>query len=225
MSLGPLALVLALTAWGTFVGFDLVTFPQGLFSRPLVTGLVAGWLTGDIAAGLRVGATLELFALEVLPVGAARYPDYGPGTVAAVWFATGRPWLNVLGFAVLLALGLALAGGWAMARTRRINGRSIERAAAGLAAGDPESIARVQRRGILADLERSLFLTLAGLALAWVARALLPLGNHAGLVSAVAVGSGLAAAASGAIRSAGRGRRLGWLVAGVLAGSLLAVGR
>jgi hypothetical protein len=39
----------------------------------------------------------------------------------------------------------------------------------------------------------------------------------------IAVGSGLAAAANGALRSAGRGARLKWLVAGAVAGLVLAV--
>ena len=76
--------LLALLAWGIVVGGDLVSGPQGLFARPLVAGTVAGALTGDIETGLRVGALLELFAFDVLPVGASRYPDYGPATVAGV---------------------------------------------------------------------------------------------------------------------------------------------
>jgi hypothetical protein len=39
----------------------------------------------------------------------------------------------------------------------------------------------------------------------------------------VAIGSGLAAAASGAFRSSGRGARLKWLVAGIGVGILIGV--
>ena len=39
----------------------------------------------------------------------------------------------------------------------------------------------------------------------------------------VAVGAGLSAVAGGAVRSAGRGARLRWLVAGAVAGIVLAV--
>ena len=61
---------------GVLVGLDLVSVPQAMTSRPLVA---ARWRArlGDPAAGLRLGAVLELFALETLPVGAARYPDWG----------------------------------------------------------------------------------------------------------------------------------------------------
>ena len=79
------ALVLTgLFVWGIVVALDLVSGPQALLSRPLVAGTVAGLIAGDLEAGLRVGMLLELFALDVLPVGASRYPDYGPATVAAV---------------------------------------------------------------------------------------------------------------------------------------------
>ncbi|MBA3761296.1 MAG: PTS sugar transporter subunit IIC, partial [Gemmatimonadales bacterium] len=74
--------VLSLLVWGTLVGLDLVSVPQAMISRPLVAGTVAGWLVGDVEAGLRIGVVFELFALDVLPVGAVRYPDYGPATVA-----------------------------------------------------------------------------------------------------------------------------------------------
>jgi hypothetical protein len=42
-------------------------------------------------------------------------------------------------------------------------------------------------------------------------------------LTVIAIGSGLAAAANGAIRSAGRGARLKWLAAGAVAGVVLAV--
>jgi len=47
------------------VGLDLVSVPQAMLSRPLVAGTVAGWLAGDLEAGLAVGVLLELFALDV----------------------------------------------------------------------------------------------------------------------------------------------------------------
>ena len=89
LGLSP-AVALSLVAWGTIVGVDLVSAPQGLLSRPLVAAAVTGWLLGDVAAGLQVGLVLECFALDVLPVGAAKYPDYGPGAVGATLYAAAR---------------------------------------------------------------------------------------------------------------------------------------
>nr|MBA2626511.1 PTS sugar transporter subunit IIC [Gemmatimonadales bacterium] len=72
-----IASIVLLLAWATICGVDLVSMPQVMLSRPLVAASVAGWIVGDLEAGLRVGALLEMFALDVLPVGAVRYPDYG----------------------------------------------------------------------------------------------------------------------------------------------------
>ncbi|HXE59015.1 MAG TPA: PTS sugar transporter subunit IIC, partial [Gemmatimonadales bacterium] len=114
IDIAPTTLAL-LCLWGTAVGLDLVSVPQVMLSRPLVAGTVAGCIVGDVEAGLRVGAVLELFALDVLPIGAVRYPDYGPATVAAVAAAGGAPgWQLGLGVAVAVGLATAALGGWGM---------------------------------------------------------------------------------------------------------------
>jgi mannose/fructose/N-acetylgalactosamine-specific phosphotransferase system component IIC len=212
-----------LSAWGALTGMDLVTFPQALLSRPLIACAGAGVILGDVATGLRVGVLLELFALDVLPVGASRYPDYGPGAVAAVVLASGGPWVEHLGIAALFALGLAVVGGWSLLWIRQVNGRMIQQAAAGLAAGDPGTIAGLQRRGLAGDLIRSLGLSAAALLLAQALHPVLPGGPRFALVTAAAVGAGVAAAAGGAIRAAGRGARLRWLVVGTGIGLIAAV--
>lgn len=212
-----------LAAWGTLTGMDLVTFPQGLLSRPTVACAGAGLILGDVETGLRVGVLLELFALDVLPVGAARYPDYGPGSVGAVLLATGTPWAETLGIAALFALGLAVLGGWSLVWLRRANGRMVRQYAAGLAAGDAATIARAQWRGLAGDLIRSLGLSVVALLLATTLQPLLPGGPRFALVTAAAVGAGVAAAAGGAIRAAGRDARLRWLAVGTGVGLLAAV--
>ncbi|MGI9040481.1 MAG: PTS sugar transporter subunit IIC [Gemmatimonadales bacterium] len=221
--LSPLSAVLLLL-WGTVVALDLVSVPQAMLSRPLVAGTVAGWLAGDMEAGLRVGVLLELFALDVLPIGAVRYPDYGPATVAAAALAAGAPWEFGLGLSAALALVLSVIGGWSLQVVRRFNARAIQHRAAALAAGETAAIRRLQYGGLLRDAARGVALTAVGLALAWL------LANHLRLdrptavgLTLVTVGSGLAAGMSGAVRSAGRGARLRWLAVGVATGILLAV--
>jgi PTS system mannose-specific IIC component len=215
--------VLLLVVWGTLVGLDLVSVPQAMISRPLVAGTVAGWLAGDVEAGLRVGVVLELFALDVLPIGAVRYPDYGPATVVAAALAAGAPWELGLGLSVGVALVLAILGGWSLQRVRRRNARAIQRRAAALAAGESGAIRRLQYGGLLRDAMRGAVLTGAGLAVAWSAARWISLDRRTAVgLTLVAIGSGLSAAAGGAVRSAGRGARLKWLVAGVGAGTLLA---
>jgi mannose/fructose/N-acetylgalactosamine-specific phosphotransferase system component IIC len=217
------ATLVALLAWGTLVGLDLVSVAQTMIARPLVAGGVAGLLLGDVGAGLRVGALIELFALDVLPVGAARYPDYGPPTVAATVLAAGGPWELTLGLAGTIALIGAVLGGWSLQLLRRSNAAAIQDATAALAAGESSAIRRLQYAGIGRDALRSTLLTAVVIAGA-AGAALLPLDRAtAAALTVVVVGIGLAAALGGAVRSAGRGRRRRWLIAGLAVGTVTAM--
>jgi mannose/fructose/N-acetylgalactosamine-specific phosphotransferase system component IIC len=220
--LAPATLALLLL-WGTAVGVDLVSFPQAMIARPIVAGTITAAILGDLESGLRVALVMELFALDVLPVGAARYPDYGPATVAAVTFASGRPWEVALGPAVLLGLFIAMLGGLSLLWIRERNANAIQENTAGLAAGEAGTIARLQFGGLARDVSRSLVMTGMGLGVAVGVGARFPMLERFGMVTAVAVGAGLAAAAGGAIRSAGHGARVRWLAAGVGLGLLLSL--
>jgi mannose/fructose/N-acetylgalactosamine-specific phosphotransferase system component IIC len=216
--------VLPLLLWGTLVGLDLVSVPQAMISRPVVAGTVAGALAGDVEAGLRIGVLFELFALDVLPAGAVRYPDYGPATVSAVALAVGTPWELSLGLSTGLGLVLAVLGGWSLQVVRRWNARAIQQRAAALAAGESRAIRWLQYGGILRDALRGFTLTLAGLVLASTIAESVRLDRQSAVAfTLVAIGSGLAAAVSGAFRGSGRGARLKWLVAGLGVGIILAV--
>jgi mannose/fructose/N-acetylgalactosamine-specific phosphotransferase system component IIC len=221
--LSPQVLI-PLLVWGTLVGLDLVSVPQAMISRPLVAGTVAGWLAGDVHTGLRVGVLFELFALDVLPVGAVKYPDYGPATIAAVVLGAGSIWQLSLGLSVALGLVLALLGGWSLQVVRRWNARAIQQRAAALAAGESNAIRRLQYGGLLRDTLRGFILTLLGVVLAVAIKNKVRLDDQTQLaLTLVAIGSALAAAANGAFRSSGRSARLKWLAAGAGVGVLLAV--
>jgi PTS system mannose-specific IIC component len=216
--------VIPLLLWGTLVGLDLVSVPQAMISRPLVAGTVAGWLAGDVEAGLRIGVLFELFALDVLPVGAVRYPDYGPATVGAVALGIGAPWELGLGVSAALGLVLAVLGGWSLQVVRRWNARAIQRRAAALAAGESSAIRWLQYGALLRDALRGFTLTLAGLVIASTITDSVRLDRQTAVAfTLVAIGSALAAAASGAFRSSGRGSRLKWLIAGMGVGILIVV--
>jgi mannose/fructose/N-acetylgalactosamine-specific phosphotransferase system component IIC len=224
MSELPLHAAALLVLWGALVGLDLVSVPQAMFSRPLVAGTVAGWLAGDVEAGLRVGVLLELFALDVLPIGAVRYPDYGPATVAATALAAGAPWELGLGLSVTLGLLLAVLGGWTLQLVRRSNARAIQQHAAALAAGESRAIRGLQYGALLRDAARGAGLTLLGLALAGGVTRYVHLDRRTAVgLTLVVIGASISAAAGGAVRSAGRGARLKWLLAGVATGILLLV--
>lgn len=217
---GVLAL---LVLWGTVVALDLVSVPQALLSRPLVVGTVAGALLGDLETGLRVGVLFELFALDVLPVGAVQYPDYGPATIAAVAVATGAPWETSLGLAGVAGLLLAELGRHSLRWLRRANAHAIQASAAALAAGQTGAIRRLHYGSLARDAARGAVLTALGLAGAWAIATWVTLdwGTAMGL-TLVVLGAGLSAVVSGALRSAGRGGRLRWLVAGGATGLLVA---
>jgi mannose/fructose/N-acetylgalactosamine-specific phosphotransferase system component IIC len=229
----PLPLLGLLLLWGTIVGLDVVTVPQSMVSRPLVAGTIAGflitllqpgmYLVSPLLTGMMVGATLELYALDVLPVGASRYPDYGPATVAAVYAALAWPRPEVgLGASVAVGLLIAVLGGWAMQFVRRANAAAIQRRAAALSAGESDAIRALQWGGIRRDIARSAGVTLAGLMLAELIWPLLPPGSeNFRWITVVAVGGGIAAAVGGAIRSTGRTRRVAWLIGGLCLGILV----
>jgi PTS system mannose-specific IIC component len=215
---------LLLVLWGTLVAVDLVSVPQAMICRPLVAGTIAGWIAGDVEAGLRVGVLFELFALDVLPIGAVRYPDYGPATVAATAFAVGAPWELSLGVSAALGLVLAVVGGWSLLLVRRTNARAIQHSAAALAAGEGPAIRRLQYGSLVRDAARGALLTAVGLLASWVLASTLTLDRATALgLTLVAVGSALSAAVNGAIRSAGRDVRLRWLVGGAVVGVIVAV--
>ncbi len=219
-------LAFGLLLWGTVVAVDLVTVPQGLLSRPLVAATVAGFMAGDLAAGLMVGAVLELYALEVLPIGASRYPDYGPASVSAGATAALVPAASQVGVAGLVALPLAVLGGWSLVLHRRHNARAIESKIGLVTAGDARALWHLQREGLLRDAQRGLALSLAGLAVAWVVH-LLPWESITGVavLDGAVLAGGIAAAVGGAMRSAGSGARRRWLAIGLATGLVVALWR
>src|SRR5712691_1245226 len=168
-----LELQLVLLAWGTLVGLDLISVPQMMIARPIVAGPVAGAILGDVATGLALGVVFELFQYDVLPVGAARYPEYGPATVAAVSAAQAGAGTFGLGFGVLVGLTTGLLGGVSLHLVHRLNARAVEAAVPALEAGDPRVLVRLHVAGIMRDAARAALVTGVGLVLAQLVRVFL----------------------------------------------------
>jgi mannose/fructose/N-acetylgalactosamine-specific phosphotransferase system component IIC len=215
--------LVAVLAVGTIAGLDLVSVPQAMLSRPLVAGFLGGAVAGRPLAGLAMGALLELFAFETLPIGAARYPDWGPAATAAGALAglRGGAWDSAWMVGVMVvALVAAWLGGLTMHLARRITGLEIGRRERALEAGDPHALWAVQLGGIARDALRAALLTAFTFLIGErVARAV-EVGWRAprALADVAVVGTALGVAVWSAWRLYGQGAARRWLATGAVVG-------
>ncbi|MDB4875953.1 MAG: phosphotransferase system sorbose-specific subunit [Gemmatimonadetes bacterium] len=156
LDLIPIALL------GGVLGLDVVSFPQAMISRPLVAATLGGALIGQASSGLLLGAALELIALETLPFGASRYPEWGSASVVGGAIYASHPG-STQGGAITLAMLCALAttwvGGWTMVKLRQLNAVWAGRRRAALEAGARGTVIELQLMGMTADLIRGALLT------------------------------------------------------------------
>src|SRR3989442_1561848 len=110
-------------------------------------GILAAAMLGDVATGLQLGVLFELFQYDILPMGATRYPEYGPATVAAVSAAHAATGTLGLGLGALVGLITGMVGGLSLHGLRQLNTRAVRRGAAALEAGDPRVLERVHAAG------------------------------------------------------------------------------
>jgi PTS system mannose-specific IIC component len=157
--------ILILALLGGVLGLDTVSFPQAMLSRPIVGATLAGALLGDAASGLLVGAALELFAVETLPFGASRYPEWGSAAVVGGVLFTGASGFAAdrLTTAVLAALVVAWVGGWSMVQVRKLNAMWARSRHDAVAHGARRTVIGLQVAGLGADLVRGIVLTAIGL--------------------------------------------------------------
>jgi PTS system mannose-specific IIC component len=147
---------------GAVLGMDVVTFPQMMISRPIVAATVAGAFIGNAPAGLVMGAVLELLALEMLPFGASRYPEWGSASVAggALFASFVQPFAGSLAACLFAALATAMLSGKSMVWLRRMNASIAARERAELESGARRAITGLQLFGLTADLIRGGLVTL-----------------------------------------------------------------
>lgn len=224
MSNAPIA---ALTLVGAVLGLDVVSFPQAMLSRPIVAATIGGSVVGDPVSGLLAGATIELFALETLPVGASRYPEWGSASVVggALLGLHGDLHPGALSVALFAAIATGWIGGWTMIQLRRLNGLLARRLRPAIDAGNRNAVLGLQFGGLVADLLRGGALTLLSL-LAFVplAEATLAVWGASARYSravSVIVAASVAAAAVWKLFRVTAGAR--WYLAGGLALGLLAM--
>jgi PTS system mannose-specific IIC component len=215
---------------GGLLGLDTVSFPQAMLSRPIVAGTLGGAILGEPLSGVLFGATLELFALETLPVGASRYPEWGSAsTIGGALFAHQAPGrAGALMASIVVALLFGWLGGWTMVQLRKLNAEWARRQHLAVAEGSRRVVTMLQLAGLAADLGRGIALTALGLAIGLPGQAaVLARFGASDAVSRAVVASTAAAVALGAmwkVFHATPGAR--WLfLAGLAAGLAVAVSR
>lgn len=217
--------VLPLALLGGLLGLDVVSFPQAMLSRPIVAATMAGTLMGNAGGGLLIGAVLELIALETLPFGASRYPEWGSASVVGGALFVDDPTSpsGATAIAMLGALATAMVSGWSMVKLRRLNAAWARRHRSGLDAGARGTVIGLQLTGMTADFVRGAVLTaLAYLVLVPTMRGALAAWAFDTRVSravAIAIAASVALAAAWKILHATPGAR--WLFAAGMALGLL----
>lgn len=153
--------LLPLGLLGALLGLDVVSFPQAMLSRPIVASTLAGALTGQAAGGLLVGVALECFALETLPFGASRYPEWGSAAVVGGALFSMRPedTPGALTTSVVAALATAWVGGYSMVLLRRLNARWARTRLEALQRGSYRTVVGLQVAGLTLDALRGFLLT------------------------------------------------------------------
>ena len=153
--------VLPIAMLGAVLGLDVVSFPQAMISRPVIAATVAGAFIGNAGLGLIAGIALELIALETLPFGASRYPEWGSASVVggAIFATQPSGTAGALCVSVLAALATAWIGGWTMHVHRQSIALWARRLRRGLEAGSPRTVVGLQLFGLTADVIRGFALT------------------------------------------------------------------
>lgn len=226
---GDLVFLIPLAVLGGVLGLDVVSFPQAMISRPLVAATAAGALIGQPGRGLMMGVALEFFALESLPFGASRYPEWGSAAVVggALFATTPDGTTSAMIIATFVALVTAWIGGWSMVMLRRWNARWAKRQQEGITRGSGTTVVGLQLAGMTADLLRAGLLTFVALACFSLLRTELAetvtISNTLSRAVVVAVASAVGLAAVWKVVRGTTGTRW-WLAGGLAIGFAIAGG-
>jgi mannose/fructose/N-acetylgalactosamine-specific phosphotransferase system component IIC len=215
---------------GALFGLDVVSFPQAMISRPIVSATAAGAFIGNAAAGLVIGVVLEMIALDTLPFGASRYPEWGSAGVVggALFSAQGAGLPGALPACLLAALLTASISGWSMVVLRRVIAGRLERTRDRLEDGSRAALLSLHLSGMSLDLLRAALVTITAMMIfAPLVRAIVAIwgsesaASHAVVVVITAIVAG--AALWKVFHSV---RRVSWFfLAGLLVWSILLVTR
>ncbi|MFL5601180.1 MAG: PTS sugar transporter subunit IIC [Gemmatimonadaceae bacterium] len=157
--------ILPIALLGGLLGLDVVSFPQAMISRPIVAATLAGALIGNPPAGLLIGVVLEMIALDTLPFGASRYPEWGSAGVVggAVFAAQPSALPGALPASVLAALLTASVSSWSMVVLRRTIASRLERTRDRIEEGSRAALLSLHLSGMSMDVLRGALVTTVGM--------------------------------------------------------------
>ncbi|HEY4735145.1 MAG TPA: PTS sugar transporter subunit IIC, partial [Gemmatimonadaceae bacterium] len=160
-----LAQALPIGLLGALLGLDVVSFPQAMISRPIVAATLAGGFIGNPQGGLLIGVVLEMIALDTLPFGASRYPEWGSaGVVGGTLYAAQSPSMpGALPATFLAALLTASISGWSMVVLRRTIAVRLESVRDRLEEGSRDALHSFHLMGMSLDLLRGALVTITAM--------------------------------------------------------------
>ncbi len=147
-----LVLLMAVATVGGIVGLDRTAAGQFMVSQPVIAGPLCGWMLGDTAAGLVVGAVLELIWVLDMPIGTFVPANATIATVSATAIAIlGSPagaQLDMIGFCILMTTGMVPITMFADGFVRKRNAHLAEKALAAPGMNAERKLSRAQLRGL-----------------------------------------------------------------------------
>lgn len=176
--------LLLISVIGGLLALDGTSAGQIMVSRPLVAGVVAGWILGDPALGVFVGAVLEIYLLVSFPSGGARFPEGAPATVVAVASAAAVDASGAVALGIAAGLVWGQVGGLSVSLLRRVNSAFVPEPAS----ASSRTVSIAHSLALALDFARGVLLTLVGVVAGRVvvggvaARWPLPEGDTTGLL-------------------------------------------
>jgi mannose PTS system EIIC component len=154
--------ILQVTLLGGVLALDGTSVGQLMVSRPLVAGALLGWILGEPALGLLVGAILELYLLVSFPTGGSRFPEGATATVVAVAAAAGSSAPGALPLAIAVGLVWGQLGGVTITALRHANSRLVPDPSQ---RSRPADVSLAHTLSLLLDFLRGAVVTLLGVLL------------------------------------------------------------
>lgn len=162
--LHTLFVIFGIALVGGVLGLDRTAAGQFMISQPIVAGPLIGWMLGDTAAGVVIGAVLELIWVLDMPVGTFVPADSTIGAVSATAIAAlgggGHATPDLIGFSVLLTTAMVPVTMAVDGIVRKRNSRLAERAASAPGEDAGKKLSRAHLTGLAVFFLKSFVLYL-----------------------------------------------------------------